>query len=222
MHFVIMGCGRVGAALALDLGEFGHSVAIIDKNPDAFRRLPENFAGQRVTGIGFDQDALRQAGIEDAAGFAAVSSGDNSNIIAARVVRDNFGIENVVTRIYDTSRANVYERLGIATVPTVKWTTESMIRKLIDFGPYTIFQDANYQISLFLADLHHSWYGISCAEIERLTNARIAYLGRAAKAIIPEANLVIQDGDELYLTAPTRQATAIQRILNHPLTQEAR
>lgn len=217
-----MGCGRVGAALALSLVEMGHSVAIIDKDSDSFRRLPEEFPGQRVTGVGFDQEALKQAGIEDAAGFAAVSSGDNSNIIAARVVKDNFGIQNVVTRIYDSSRANVYERLGIATVPAVRWTAESMIRKLIDLGPYVLFQDATYQISLFLADLHPSWFGFNCADIERLTAGHVAYIGRGAEPIMPTPNLVLQDGDELYLTAPSQQVTAIQRILNHPAQEDAR
>ena len=108
-----MGCGRVGSALALNLAKIGHSVAVIDQNPDAFRRLPEDFSGQQVTGVGFDHDSLIQAGIEDAHGFAAVSSGDNSNIIAARVVRETFGVTNVVTRIYDPTRAEIYERLGI-------------------------------------------------------------------------------------------------------------
>lgn len=215
-----MGCGRVGAHLALSLTNMGHSVAVIDKDSESFRRLPDDFSGQRVTGVGFDKDALKQAGIEEAAGFAAVSSGDNSNIIAARVVKDNFGIENVVTRIYDTSRASVYERLGIATVPAVKWSAESMIRKLIDLGPYIIFQDANYQMSLFLAHLHPSWYGATCGDIERLTAGRIAYIGRGTKPIIPNLELIIQDDDEIYLTAPTDLVDTIQSTLSHPLNEE--
>ena len=95
VHFVIMGCGRVGVTVAESLESFGHSVAIIDFNPDSFRRLPPEFEGQRVTGMGFDRDSLRQAGIEDAYGFAAVSNGDNSNILSARVVRETFGVERV-------------------------------------------------------------------------------------------------------------------------------
>ncbi|XCB29996.1 TrkA family potassium uptake protein [Arcanobacterium hippocoleae] len=215
-----MGCGRVGASLAVSLVNMGHSVAVIDKDSDSFRRLPEDFPGQRVTGVGFDKDALKQAGIEDAAGFAAVSSGDNSNIIAARVVKDSFGIQNVVTRIYDVSRADVYERLGIATVPAVKWTAESIMRKLIELGPYVIFQDAAYQMSLFLADLDPSWFGNTCGDIERITGGRVAYIGRAVKAIAPSSGLVLQDGDELYLTAPSDKVLSIQRILNHPVNED--
>ena len=105
MHIVIMGCGRVGSALAQTLEQQGHTVAVIDQDPTAFRRLGSGFGGRRVTGVGFDQDTLREAGIEEAGAFAAVSSGDNSNIIAARVAREMFGIETVAARIYDPRRA---------------------------------------------------------------------------------------------------------------------
>ncbi len=119
VHFVIMGCGRVGATLARSLEDRGHTVAVIDQNPDAFRRLGAGFEGTTVTGVGFDRDTLVEAGIEHAYAFAAVSSGDNSNILAARVARETFGVSNVVARIYDPGRAEVYQRLGIPTVATV-------------------------------------------------------------------------------------------------------
>ena len=126
MHIVIMGCGRVGSTLAHILEDRGYSIAIIDKEPEAFRKLRSGFKGERVTGIGFDRAVLIQAGIERADAFAAVSSGDNSNIIAARVVRETFGIERVAARIYDARRAEVYERLGIPSVATVRWTADQM------------------------------------------------------------------------------------------------
>lgn len=128
MHIVIMGCGRVGSALAQTLEQQGHTVAVVDQDPTAFRRLGSGFGGRRVTGVGFDQDTLREAGIEEAGAFAAVSSGDNSNIIAARVARETFGIENVAARIYDPRRAEVYQRLGIPTVATVRWTADQMLQ----------------------------------------------------------------------------------------------
>ena len=108
-----MGCGRVGSTLARSLEDRNHTVAVIDSNPDAFRRLGPTFSGTKVTGVGFDQDVLEKAGIDRADAFAAVSSGDNSNIIAARVARETFGIQKVVARIYDPGRAEVYQRLGI-------------------------------------------------------------------------------------------------------------
>ena len=107
MHVVIMGCGRVGSALARGLEKLGHDVAIIDRDPGAFRRLAPELRGAKVTGIGFDRDTLVEAGIERADAFAAVSSGDNSNILAARVARETFGVSKVVARIYDPGRAEV-------------------------------------------------------------------------------------------------------------------
>ena len=169
-----MGCGRVGATLATNLSQYGHSVAVIDRNPEAFRRLPEGFTGQRVTGTGFDRDALVHAGIEDAPGFAAVSSGDNSNIIAARVVRETFGVTNVVTRIYDPGRAEVYERLGIATVPTVKWAADQVFRHLIPLGPHYEFVDDSAGVALVAIDLDPDWFGRDVAGLEAATGARVA------------------------------------------------
>lgn len=217
-----MGCGRVGASLAVSLEQRGHSVAIIDQDSTAFRRLPVSFSGQTVTGVGFDRDSLIQAGIEDAAGFAATSSGDNSNIIAARVVRDSFGIDNVVARIYDSPRAQVFNRLGIDTVAPVAWTADQMMRELINLGPHIQHTDAQLAVSLVRVDLHESWYGVTVGDIERITKARVAYLGRHSAALIPTGDTVINDDDSLTLACPTDQALAVQRILNHPLSEEQR
>lgn len=215
-----MGCGRVGSTLAVSLSNRGHSVSIIDQDSDAFRRLPEDFDGQRVTGVGFDRGALRQAGIEEAHGFAAVSSGDNSNIIAARVVRDTFGIKNVVTRIYDPSRAQVYERLGIDTVPTVKWTADQMLRSLIPLGPHVEYIDSANGMAMFLVDLDSSWFGLSVADVERATNARVAFISRHGNGVVPTSSTIIQDGDAVRVLGPQTKANAIQRILNHPVKEK--
>src|SRR5699024_9119495 len=134
VHIVIMGCGRVGSSLTKDLQDRGHSTSVIDQDPNAFRRLGPEFAGTTVTGVGFDRDVLGAAGIDNADAFAAVSSGDNSNIIAARVAREQFGIENVVARIYDPGRAEVYERLGIPTVATVRWAADQVLRRILPAG----------------------------------------------------------------------------------------
>src|SRR5436309_8182385 len=148
MHVVILGCGRVGSALAQTLEQQGHTVAVVDQDPTAFRRLGSGFGGRRVTGTGFDRDTLIEAGIEEAGAFAAVSSGDNSNILAARVARETFGVENVVARIYDPKRAEVYQRLGITTVATVRWTADQMMRRLRPEGTLSEWADASGEIRL--------------------------------------------------------------------------
>ena len=143
-----MGCGRVGSTLARSLEDRNHTVAVIDSEPDAFRRLGPGFNGEKVTGYGFDQEVLEKAGIRRADAFAAVSSGDNSNIIAARVARETFGIQQVVARIYDPGRAEVYQRLGITTVATVKWTADQVLRRIVPAGAEPDFRDPSGTIRL--------------------------------------------------------------------------
>ncbi|MDT7799905.1 MAG: trk/ktr system potassium uptake protein, partial [Actinomycetota bacterium] len=159
MHVVIMGCGRVGASLAAALERLGHEVAVIDKNQQAFRRLGSDFHGQQVVGVGFDRKVLIEAGIERAGAFAAVSSGDNSNIISARVARENFGIEHVVARIYDHKRAAVYERLGIPTVATVPWTTDRLLNVLTRETETTKWRDPSGNVGVIELQLHEGWVG---------------------------------------------------------------
>ncbi|MGQ0631772.1 MAG: potassium channel family protein, partial [Sporichthyaceae bacterium] len=148
MHIVIMGCGRVGSTLALELEAKGHDVAVVDQSAEAFRRLGSGFAGRRITGVGFDSGTLIDAGIESAGAFAAVSSGDNSNIISARLAREQFGVENVVARIYDPARAEVYERLGIPTVATVSWTADQVLRRLLPAGSEPLWRDPSGSVAL--------------------------------------------------------------------------
>jgi trk system potassium uptake protein TrkA len=199
VHVVIMGCGRVGSTLAHNLEARGHSVAVIDQNADAFRRLGPDFRGTTVTGIGFDREVLRQAGIERADAFAAVSSGDNSNIISARLARETFGVSRVVARIYDQRRAEVYERLGIPTVATVRWTADRIFRHLVPEGMLEIFRDPTSTVSIIEVPLHADWIGRRLRSLEEATGARAAYLNRFGIATLPTESTVLQDGDQVYM-----------------------
>lgn len=210
-----MGCGRVGASLATQLEEHGHSVAVLDQNPEAFRRLPEDFSGQRVTGLGFDRDALSQTGIEDAYGFAAVSNGDNSNILAARVARETYGVEHVVARIYDQRRAEVYERLGIPTVATVRWTADQVIGRLLPVAR-TDFRDASGQVALVQLPVDAAWVGRPVTALEAAAGVRVGYLTRRGEAMLPDPATVLQDGDLLHVLLRTADAERVQRVLATP------
>lgn len=198
-----MGCGRVGAALATSLERQGHTVAVIDRDPTAFRRLGSGFGGRRVNGVGFDQDTLRDAGIEDAGAFAAVSSGDNSNIIAARVAREMFGIENVAARIYDPRRAEVYQRLGIPTVATVRWTADQMLRRLLPSGAEPLWRDPSGGVQL--AEVHTSaaWIGHKISTLQEETGVRVAFLTRLGEAMLPTSQTVLQEGDLVHVMMRT-------------------
>lgn len=212
MHVVVLGCGRVGSAIALTLQGRGHSVAIIDQSETAFARLGEEFTGRTVTGIGFDLDTLVRAGIEQAGAFAAVSSGDNSNVIAARMARETFGVQTVVARIYDPRRAEVYERLGIPTVATVRWTADQMITKLLP-EPERVWSDPSGEVVVARLPLHLGWIGRPVVKVEAEIGARVVCVERLGQGLVPDKKTSVQDGDLLYLAIARGRTAAVADLL---------
>jgi len=212
VRVVVMGCGRVGAALAEALSRLGHEVSIIDRDANAFHRLSPEFNGEQILGMGFDREVLLRAGIERAEAFAAVSSGDNSNIISARVAREMFGVQRVVARIYDAKRAAVYERLGIPTIATVPWTTDRLLNTLTHEADTARWRDPTGTVSVVEAPFHEGWAGMRATDLEEATGARVAFLIRFGTGVLPEARTVVQAGDQVYLAAVsghTAEALAI-------------
>ncbi|MBP2367289.1 potassium channel family protein [Pseudonocardia parietis] len=201
MHVVIVGCGRVGASLASGLERLGHGVAVIDRDPQAFRRLGPDFRGKQVVGFGFHRSALDEAGLEGADAFAAVSSGDNSNIIAARVARESYGVEKVVARIYDAKRAAVYERLGIPTVATVPWTTDRLLRMLLPDGVATAWREPTGTVAVLPLPLHEEWVGRPIRDLERATSSRVAFVVRFGTGVLPTKDTTVQAEDTVYVAA---------------------
>lgn len=209
-----MGCGRTGSVLATEFESRGHSVAIIDQSSDAFRRLPADFQGQTITGIGFDRETLAAAGVEDAYAFAAVSSGDNSNILAARVVRETYGVENVVARISDSGRADVYRRLGIPTVAPVPWTSAQIVSRLLPGGSDEVHLNSEAGVALRRLAYHPGWTGRPVAELESATGTRVAYLVRFSEGVLPTSSTKVQSGDELFFVVPHAVGTHPERVLS--------
>jgi trk system potassium uptake protein TrkA len=197
VHAVIMGCGRVGSTLADGLEELGHTVAIIDIDAHAFRRLSPHFRGRKVHGVGLHRTVLEESGIRQASAFAAVSSGDNSNIIAARVARETFGVDNVVARIYDIRRAEIYQRLGIPTVATVKWTADQMLRRVLQEGAQTLWRDPTGTVQLAETHVDPGWTGRRITELEAAAGIRVAFVTRFGEGVLPGPDTVFQEGDLL-------------------------
>ena len=216
MHFVIMGCGRVGATLAHSLEDHGHTVAVIDQKAEAFRRLGSSFGGATIEGVGFDRDTLREARIEQAYAFAAVSSGDNSNILAARVARETFGVANVVARIYDSRRAQVYERLGIPTVATVRWTADQMLRRLLPRGAAHEFLDGSGSVVLAEVLVHVGWVGRAIRDLEQASDARVAFVTRLGSGFVPAPATVYQEGDLVHVVMGVDDVARVERVLGAP------
>jgi len=203
VHVVVVGCGRVGSELALNLERIGHTVAVIDKNADAFRkRLPEDFTGQKVVGFGFDRDHLMEAGIERAGAVAAVTSGDNSNILTARIARENFAIERVVARIYDPRRALIYQRLGIPTVATVSWTTDQVMRRLLptEEQPHE-WLDPSGKVCLLDYPIPSRWAGKKLEPLSEPGMFWLVAITRMGAAQVTTPGVIGQDGDILHFAA---------------------
>jgi trk system potassium uptake protein TrkA len=216
VHIVVMGCGRVGSTLAHHLQRLDHSVAIIDLDPAAFRRLGDHFRGKTIAGMGFDRDTLIAAGIEGADAFAAVSSGDNSNIIAARVARETFGVDHVVARIYDARRAEVYERLGIPTIATVPWTANRLLKNILGGTIDEEWRDPTGQVVMLHVVLAEGWVGHPLSEFEEATGTRVALISRFGKGELPTAHTLVQAGDELHVTATDDLADHVREVASQP------
>jgi trk system potassium uptake protein TrkA len=216
MHVVVMGCGRVGVELSHHLARLGHEIAIIDQDPLAFRRLGDNFPARQVTGVGFDRETLERAGIQDADAFAAVSSGDNSNIIAARVARETFGVSNVVARIYDQKRAEVYERLGIPTIATVPWTANRLVRRILGESTAEAWRDPSGAVAMLQVLPNEGWIGRRLPDFEAATGGRVGMLTRFGVGQLPEPNTLIQSGDVLGVLATDDGAKVLHDVASKP------
>jgi len=200
MHVVVIGCGRVGSGLAIELVEAGHTVAIIDKSARSFRRLPADWPGKRVVGYGFDRDHLDEAGAKHATALAAVTSGDNSNIICARVGRETYEIPNVVARIYDPRRAEIFQRLGIPTVPTVAWTIDHVLRRILPERCITLWSNSTGRLHLVEQPLPREWAGHRLpAEAVHGDGIRIVAVTRTGVPALDVEDLIAQEGDVLSL-----------------------
>ncbi|HJP66553.1 MAG TPA: TrkA family potassium uptake protein [Actinomycetota bacterium] len=221
MHVVILGCGRVGSALSVQLTKAGHSVAVIDKRAEAFDRLPPGFEAQTVVGIGFDRDVLEEAGIKNAAqdgAFVAVSNGDNSNIVAARIAREHYHVQRVVARIYDPRRAEIYERLNIPTVASARWAAQQ-IQYLLFHGKEELKESFAGGTLLHLQkDVPDHLVGKPVSSVEKGGAVLVAGVDRGGMGFIPVENSTFQQGDVAHFVL-TQDAIDQLDILLQPVAE---
>jgi trk system potassium uptake protein TrkA len=221
VHVVVVGCGRVGSELARKLEADGHSVAVIDKNRNAVRRLPEGFAGRFVFGFGFDRGHLEQAGIREAGAFAAVTNGDNSNILSARIARETYEVRNVVARIYDPQRAEIYQKLGIPTVAAVSWTTDQVLRRLFREESVQEWTDSSSMVALLEREIPDEWAGRKLSELDEGDRFRLVAVTRHGEGRLAMPGLVGQEGDILHLVVRRDAVGELEGRLHNP-TEESR
>jgi trk system potassium uptake protein TrkA len=222
VHVVIAGCGRVGSQLAKSLSADGHSVVVIDKDPRAFRRLGEDFAGRTMQGIVFDRQVLEDAGIRKAQAFVAVTSGDNSNVVSARTAKDRFGVGRVVARIYDPERATIYERLGLTTIASARWTAEAALRALLPEGDRvegSISPTGSGDVVMLTLTVPAHVHQVPVQRVEADGTAILVAITRGASTSLPGNGAVLQGGDQLHLAVDrnTVEATRerVAQLENH-------
>lgn len=216
MHVVIVGCGRVGSSLARQLLTGGHSVAVIDKRAASFERFLLGWPGQKIIGYGFDRDRLQEAGVERADALAAVTSGDNSNVMVARIAKETYQVPRVVARIYDPRRAGVYERLGIPTVATVEWTTDQALRRILPAETRAEWVDPTGGVALVERLLPDSWVGRPLGELDEAGRWRLVALTRAGSAALADPALLVQEGDVATITVAGDSMAALDDRLSGP------
>jgi trk system potassium uptake protein len=213
MHVIVVGCGRVGSEVALNLVAAEHDVIVIDRKLEAFRRLGEDFKGTTMVGVGFDRDLLTEAGITPDCAVAAVTSGDNSNILIARVARETFGVKRVVARIYDPRRASIYERLGIATVASVTWTSARVLRHLLATESTPDWIDPSAKFTLIERRVPAAAAGMSVAKLETMSGGRVVVLVRFGESSIPPLATLLQEDDVLHVVVPADSAERLEAAL---------
>lgn len=213
MHVVIVGCGRVGSTLARQLVAQNHSVTVVDRKKSAFQRLGDDFTGRTLSGIGFDRDVLIEAGIQEAGALAAVTNGDNSNILIARVARENFRIDKVVARIYDPKRAEVYQRLGIATVATVTWTAERVMRRILPEESAVEWVDPTAKVTVIEREVPHALVGRRYATLDVGGRVKVIAVSRLGAASLPDDHMVVQEGDIAHFAVSTSDLDEVMTIL---------
>ncbi len=213
-----MGCGRVGAELTVQLAKAGHEVVIIDKRKEAFDRLPPEFHARTVVGVGFDREVLEEAGIKDADAFVAVSSGDNSNIVSARVAREHYHVPNVIARIFDPRRAEIYERLNIPTVASVRWTAKQ-IMLMLSHAREEMKESLGSDLFRMRIDVPPHLVGQPVSALTADKKVLVAGVERGGKGFIPDASSTFQEGDIAQVIVHRDALDTLDDLLT-PLAEE--
>ncbi|MGH9070268.1 MAG: potassium channel family protein [Acidimicrobiales bacterium] len=213
VRVIVVGCGRVGSELAVNLVKAGHETVIMDKVSSAFRRLPPEWSGRKVVGFGFDRDHLQDAGIDGAGALAAVTSGDNTNILTARIAKERYLIPHVVARIYDPRRAQIYRRLGIDTVASVTWSVDQAIRRLFPETAWHDWSDASGRLLLVERGLPEAWAGERLDRLGARGKHRLVAVERNAEPLLPSPDLLGQEGDHLHVAVMRDALDQLDQLL---------
>lgn len=213
MKFIVIGCGRWGAGLARTLVERGHEVSVVDVDARAFDRLGDGFGGERIVGSGLDREVLEHAGVERATGLAAVTFGDETNIVVARAAREVFRVPKVIARLYDPQKAHIYRRLGIETISTVEWGVHR-IADLLAYSSLDVTVSIGHGgVDLVEAEVPRLLVGRTVAELVIPGETHVVALSRAGRTFLPTQGTVLEAGDRAHLVMLASSVERLKRLL---------
>jgi len=213
MKVIIVGCGRMGSELATQLSHDDHDVTVVDVDPTAFYRLGSAFKGKTVEGVGFDRNVLIGAGVERADALAAVTAGDNRNIVIARVARNVFRVPKVVARLYDPRRAEIYQRLGLQTISSTAWGVSRFIQLLVHPYVHVAMTLGNGEVEVIELEVPPHWASRSVNNVNVPGEISVTAVSRKGKTFIPTLGTVFQDGDRAAITVLATSRGRLEELL---------
>jgi trk system potassium uptake protein TrkA len=213
MYVVIGGCGRVGSYLARTLEYEGHTVTVIDRDPLSFESLSPNFKGSTVEGIVFDRETLERAGIERADAYTAVTSGDNSNIVSARIAKEDYRVPKVFARIYDPRRAEIYREFGIPTIASVAWSSYRLLDLISHPEMHNEYHFGNGEVQLIDIDIPPTLAGKRIGELTVPGEIHVTSIVRGHRAFLPTPGASVEKDDRLYISVAQESMGKLERLL---------
>ncbi|MEA5114589.1 MAG: NAD-binding protein [Geobacteraceae bacterium] len=213
MRIVIIGCGRMGAALAQSLSGRGHEVTVVDCDPSSFERLGSSFRGVTVSGGGFDREALLKAGIERADGLAAVTASDEVNAVAARLARQVFHVPKVVARIYDPRKAEIFQSLGLQNISPETWGINRIVDLLCYSRMETVTSLGNGEVDIVEVEVPHLLVGRTVNELTVIGEIHVVAVSRQGKTFLPTRGTELHKGDLIHLALLAVSTDRLKELL---------
>lgn len=213
MYIIIMGCGRVGAQLTKVLTLEGHDITVIDKNPEAFERLPKNFRGRKITGVGFDEEVLEKSGINRADAFIAVTNGDNTNIVAALVAKNRFRVPKVIARIYDPVRERLYQHLGVQCISSTAWAANKIKDLILHREIVRHMSFGSGEVNLVESEIGPHLAGHAVRDLYVPGEIMVVAIVRHGHPFIPGLGTTFEIGDGIQVVVSNASIPKLKRML---------
>lgn len=217
MNMLVIGCGRVGSELAYRLFLRGHQVVVVDQSAETFHNLPADFRGRLIEGQALNQDVLTRAGIGQADGLAAVTSSDSVNAVIAHIAKQEFNVPTVVVRNFDSRRRPMMEVFGHQIVSSASWGAQRIEELLYRQETRTVFSAGNGEVELYEFSVRPEWHNRPLGELLPEKNCLAVALTRAGRAILPDKDTVVMEGDVILISATLEGSQELKHKLNnHP------